>query len=269
MQQNAATSPPGLAKIKRVVVLMFENRSFDHIFGALPGVNGLFQNGQINQNYYNLPNPLAEPSASNLPVYPAPVDPAFPMAHDFTHDFGDGMMPDLFGPTFTIIPRQDGRAGPCDSDRHHKKPADQVHYESGYKTGGPTNQIQPPPPTYPATNSGFYTTYNACQPQGQPALTYFDDGVLKVLHTLAKNFVVCDAWHCDMPGHTLPNRAFIHCATTDGVGIDDSDGGQCTAPTIFELIDKVPITQPSAPSGWKIYDRSTTTGNLTTSTPAS
>src|SRR3974390_3898676 len=102
MPQNSKIEIPGLGNIKRVVVVMFENRAFDHIFGAMPGVNGLFENGQINPNYYNLPNPLKEPSIDNPPVYPVPVDPSVPLKHDFTHDFGDGMMPDLFGPTFKI-----------------------------------------------------------------------------------------------------------------------------------------------------------------------
>ena len=28
-------------QIKHVVVLMFENRSFDHVFGGFPGANGV------------------------------------------------------------------------------------------------------------------------------------------------------------------------------------------------------------------------------------
>jgi phospholipase C len=236
----ASPPPPGLANIKRVVVMMFENRSFDHIFGALPGVNGLLENGQINQSYFNLPDPLSPPSETNLPVYPTPIDPALPQAHDFTHDFGDGMMPDLFGPTFTVTPKG---SPPDDS---------QATYTSGYANGVPTGQIQPPPTTYPATNSGFYTTFNTCEQQGQAALTYFEAGALQVLHPLAQNFVLCDNWHCDMPGHTLPNRGFIHCATTGIVGIDDTDGGQITdAQTIFQVIDQLP--KGGQPSGWKMY----------------
>lgn len=237
MQLDAAIEIPGLGHIKRVVVVMFENRSFDHIFGALPGANGLLQDGQINQNYFNLSLPLEPPSPSNPPVYPATVDPCMPMAHDFTHDFGDGMMPDLFGPTFTV-------AGTCCSGAG-------ASYTSGYANGAPTGQIQPVAPTYPATNSGFYTTFNSCEPQGQAALTYFKDGDLRVLTTLANNFVVCDNWYCDMPGHTLPNRSFFHCGTTGSVGIDDTDKGRNTTPTIFDLIDQLPLEDQAL--GWKMY----------------
>lgn len=238
MSPNAATAPHGLEHIKRVVVLMFENRSFDHIFGALPGVNGLLRDGQINQNYYNLPNPHQPASPTNLPVYPAPVDPSLPMQRDFTHDFGDGMMPDLFGPTFKVQPEG---APPSDWS---------ATYWSGFVNGAPKHQVAPTQ-THPSTNSGFFTTYQGCEPQGQAALSYFEDGVLRVLHTLARTFVVCDNWYCDMPGHTEPNRCFIHCAQTGNVGIDDTDSGQNTAPTIFDLIDQLP--EGVQPRGWKMY----------------
>jgi phospholipase C len=240
MAQTPPADPAGLSNIKRVVVIMFENRSFDHVFGAFPGANGLMDNGQINQGYYNLSDPLEPPSPSNLSVYPTRIDSSVPQAHDFTHDFGDGMMPDLFGPTFTIDPPG---AGPSDGG---------ATYTSGFVAGAPTGQVTPTPKTWPETNSGFLTTYNNCQPQGQAALTYFEDGVLQVLHALASSFVLCDNWYCDMPGHTLPNRSFIHCATTGNAGIDDTDGVTNTSSgTIFEVIDQLPSS--AQPSGWKMY----------------
>jgi phospholipase C len=237
-------------RIKHIVVVMFENRSFDHIFGALPGVNGLMENGQINQNYYNLPDPLSPPSPGNLPVYPAPIDPSFPQLNDFNHDFGDGMMPDLFGPTFTVT-----GTGPSDPGGT---------YTAGYANGAPVGQVNPVPQTYPSTNSGFYSTYRdeGGQPviQGQAALTYFEDGELQVLHTLAKNFVLCDNWHCDMPGHTEPNRCFIHTGRT-GVGIDDSNGGNNEYQNIFGLIDEN-LSSPTLLSNWKMYAPVDENGNL-------
>jgi phospholipase C len=207
-----------LSAIQNVVVLMFENRSFDHIFGALPGVNGvLLPDGQVKPNLYNLPDPTQPPSATNVPVYSTGVDTAYKLPHDFNHDFGDGMMPDLFGP---------GTTG----------------FVDGKPIGAPTK-------TYPATNSGFLssTVFAASgQPQGPSAMTYFAYQSLQVLHTLADNFVVCDNWFCDMPGHTLPNRCFMHCATTGNVGIADNDSGTIYSPTIFQLIEGCGQT-------WKMY----------------
>lgn len=54
-------------------------------------------------------------------------------------------------------------------------------------------------------------------------MRYFDIGndaasdALPVLHTLAKNFVVCDKWFSSLPGPTWPNRAFVHSGTSHGI----------------------------------------------------
>lgn len=37
---SATEMPPGLEKIKNIVVLYLENRSFDHLYGSFPGANG-------------------------------------------------------------------------------------------------------------------------------------------------------------------------------------------------------------------------------------
>ena len=64
-------------------------------------------------------------------------------------------------------------------------------------------------------------------------MEYFAYNTLKVLHPLANQFVLCDNWFCDMPGHTDPNRAFIHCATTGVAGIDETNHGVIDEPSIF------------------------------------
>jgi phospholipase C len=249
MEQDSSLIYDGLGNIKRVVVLMFENRSFDHLFGDFPNVNGLFDTtGNFKQDCYNLQDPLSPASGSNPAYFPTQVDPSQPLAHDFTHDFGDGMMPDLFGPVFTVTgtPPLPGNADAI--------------YTSGYVKGAPTGQIQPTPATYPATNSGFFTTYNSCKQQEESVLTYFKNGDLQILHALAEEFVLCDNWHCDMPGHTLPNRAFIHCATTGDVGIDDTDGGMVEENSIFDLINQQSNLQD--PPTWKMYAPVDNAGNL-------
>lgn len=57
-------NPTIVENIKHVVVLMMENRSFDHILGDFPGVNGI-QNAA-----YNLADPTQpESDPGNLPIY--------------------------------------------------------------------------------------------------------------------------------------------------------------------------------------------------------
>jgi phospholipase C len=47
----------------------------------------------------------------------------------------------------------------------------------------------------------------------QQVMNCFDPVQLPVLSILAKNFVLCDRWFVDVPGPTMPNRAFVHAAT--------------------------------------------------------
>lgn len=189
---NTPTSgTSAVGNIEHVIVLMFENRSFDHILGAMPGVDGVLDaQGNVLPNLYNTMHPTAEPGDDNPATQPTAIvpylyqsSPPSPLptenqliTHDFTHEFGDGMMQALFGPKTT-----------------------------GVLDGQPQNN---PAVTYPATNSGFLSTmaFNASppQPNGPGALTYFEWGSMRVFHTLAESFLVCDAWHCDMPGHTAP-----------------------------------------------------------------
>ena len=60
-----ADGPAGLKRIEHVVVIYLENRSFDHLFGAFPGANGLANAGaaavqvdEKGQPYEFLPAPL-------------------------------------------------------------------------------------------------------------------------------------------------------------------------------------------------------------------
>jgi phospholipase C len=224
-----------LPNIQHVIVLMFENRSFDHLLGAMPGVDGVLDENGAKPDIYNTMRPLEEPGVNNPATTPTGIvpgvspDPAKQpnyekqrIPHDFNHDFGDGMTHDLFGPGTT-----------------------------GIIGGKPQNNAT----TFPSTSSGFLSTpepgkNDPDQKNGPGVMTYFEWQSMQVFHTLAQSFVVCDAWHCDMPGHTSPNRAFMHCATTGDLGINDDDAVGSTNMvnrlTIFERIQQKGET-------WKMY----------------
>jgi phospholipase C len=186
--------------IKHVVVLMFENRSFDHLFGAFPGANGVLdQNGNVKPECYNLADPTQPPGSSNRTFQPLPITTEDPLSYLFNHDFGDGMMQELFGPGTT-----------------------------GWQAG---HAVNAPAVTYPATNSGFVST-NGTKPQ---AMSYYQHGALQVLHPLASEFVLCDNWFCDVPGDTLLNRLFMHAAQTNNY-LSDNQSYILTSQTIFDQI---------------------------------
>jgi phospholipase C len=208
-------------QIKHVVVLMFENRSFDHVFGGFPGANGVLDANGLKSDIYNLADPTQPPGPSNETYLPEPITPDIPFKNGFDHDFATGMMRELFGPTAT-----------------------------GWVNGQP---LTPPAKTWPETNSGFVSTiaYNV-DPTGKTIngpqnMSYYPYGSLKVLHTLASEFVLCDNWFCDMPGDTLLYRYFMHTAQTGGV-LSDSQSGNIAidVPTIFDQITAQGAT-------WKMY----------------
>jgi len=51
----------------------------------------------------------------------------------------------------------------------------------------------------------------------------FKPGSLSVFHKLANEFCIADNWFCDLPGHTWPNRYFMHAATSLGCANNTHD----------------------------------------------
>jgi phospholipase C len=249
-----ASAASALDNIQNVIVLMFENRSFDHLLGAMPKVDGLLNSaGVVNPEFYNTKKPLEPINETQGPDYNPPFRPMEIVpklgnellpnneatvfcGNDFNHDFSLGMLNDLYGPAAT-----------------------------GIIAGQPIPPDQKP--TWPKTNSGFLSSPgNHDGPSPIPGvMSYFQWNSMQVFHTLAQNFVVCDAWRCDMPGHTAPNRAFMHCATTGSLGIDDNDDAASTpypGPQGFPIVDRLTIyeqiqnyaTKSNNPKfTWKMY----------------
>ena len=79
---------------------------------------------------------------------------------------------------------------------------------------------------------GFVTDYvgvSGSAARGQNIMKCFHGDSLPVLSTLAKNFAVCDRWFSSVPGSTIPNRLFAHCATSGGSLTQDAVIAPATA----------------------------------------
>jgi len=100
--------------------------------------------------------------------------------------------------------------------------------------------------------SDFVRLYpDATKEQIQEIMGYYPDGTFPALHTLAKNFMVCDNWFGSLPGPTWPNRVFAHSGTSLGhVDMPGSGTGSgyhtYDQTTIFDLLSEADIS-------WKIY----------------
>jgi phospholipase C len=180
--------------IDHVIVLMLENRSFDHMLGGLSAA-----------------------------------------------------IPDLDGVPKAGDPRKNTAGG-----RTYKQTdgaSRSIKYDPRHELEHTLNQLA-------KGNSGFAADFAAAYPLSTPpdraeVMKYFADGTLPALHTLAKNFAVCDRWFSSLPGPTWPNRFFVHSGTSLGRvsmpnGILDSNLHWYDQTTLYDRLNEKKIN-------WRIY----------------
>ncbi|HVG23228.1 MAG TPA: alkaline phosphatase family protein [Thermoanaerobaculia bacterium] len=163
-------------KIKHVVVLMLENRSFDHM---LAGVKFATPVKQATISDFNL-----DASKKKVPVS-FNATPGIDVGPDHGHL---GVMVQLTG-------RDPDNAKPPRYNRPYK--TDNSGFIQNFESV--SSKHDPPHPQ-------FGVNIMKCHPETD----------VPVLATLAKEFAVCDQWFCSVPGQTWPNRNFAHSGTSDG-----------------------------------------------------
>lgn len=232
-----ATADP-LQKIKHVVVLMLENRSFDNLLGWLYDGDAPARGQQFDGLTRDLWCPLDNIDADGNPfVEKVPVG-----KNGEPPPNGRGKTPPP-APDFSL-PAPD----PGEGFGHTNQQLFQ-HYRVA-------SQYPPPP-----TNLGFvndyrdamlYGTYSFGDAPSDPRriMTCYTPEQTPVLSTLARQFAVCDRWHCSVPSQTLPNRHFVHAATSDGQV--NNTHTPCASPTVFNLIQRA-IDGGRKDLSWKVY----------------
>ncbi|TVY48405.1 Non-specific phospholipase C2 [Lachnellula occidentalis] len=171
------------SKIKNVVVLVEENRSFDTFAGGLtynPSINGL-----IHHNYCNSMN-ASDPSEHDDVC-------AGPRAHD--------VAPDDPNHSITGVNMQ------LFSTWHPDEQQVDKFHEAENMRGFVTEQ------------SVTYKTLN--KTRAAEAINYYTPSQIPFFNTIAENFVLFDRWFASVPGPTNPNRAFITSGTSAGHGTND------------------------------------------------
>jgi len=169
-----------LSRIQRFVVLMFENRSFDHLFGYLKTINPLVA-GLAGGEYSNYPKPFSpqEPAVQVTPTA------AFTMPFDPPHEFCD-VQKQLYGPDPTEKLCSNPRVDPA--------------LMNGFLYCG--NQAAA------AKNVAA---------QGFQVLECFSPNQVPCITALAQEFALFNFWYSSLPGPTWPNRFFVHAATSGGL----------------------------------------------------
>jgi phospholipase C len=241
---------PLTSRIEHVVVVMFENRSFDNVLGGLyPALTrkGLFRGllgGETN------PRDPANPAAGSVTVFQGPVaESVFIMPYPDPGELYSDMVQQIFGSTASVLPS--GVLPPM--------------------SGFAWNYTQQPP-----APSG--DGYPAVPPTAADVMQYYSGRTMPVSSRLAEGYAVCDAWFAAAPVQTLSNRVLAHCGTpsklpgTNLSRINNPDyTDKLTVPfhppvtdtTIFELLDtKYPdgvapecsdFHDPDVIRNWKVY----------------
>jgi phospholipase C len=201
------------ATIEHVVVLMLENRSFDHLLGLVPNrqINGLL--GADGVTVKQISNVVTRKAAPPLAVAVQA------------------------GAQYTIDEEQidsQGIGGPS-----HSFPGATLQLFN--------NNVAPANPA-DARMSGFAQSYynllqsdlhmsNPTEAEVAVPMSAFQAGQLPAIWQLAQQFCVCDNWFSEVPGPTQPNRLFVHAATSAGFVHNVWDQPFKT-PTIYDALDK-------------------------------
>src|SRR6201995_1758427 len=218
MTEGSGTAASQLASIEHVVVLMLENRSFDHMLGYLYSDAGNVS--PAGQPFDGLTGQESNPGSSGSPVPVFKIEPSTANAYFMPGaDPGEGYLAtnqQLYGTD----------AGPTS--------AGETAPVSGYVTDY-------------AYTLGWETKEKwsiVADTTEQDIMGCFTPEALPVLSALARGYAVCDQWFSSVPTETLPNRAFACAATSQG-HMDDKTR-TFSSPTIFGLLGQHDLP-------WAIY----------------
>ncbi|HET6501134.1 MAG TPA: phospholipase C, phosphocholine-specific [Amycolatopsis sp.] len=229
---QASPEPPGnpgrhgdLRDVRHVVILMQENRSFDHYFGSLRGVRGFGDRSTI-----TLPG--------GLPVFRQPTTaPGAPV-------------------TTTQYPWHLSDAPAADYPAGHQPPTSEVGAQ-GY--GGTAHSWDD---QHVAWNGGLMNGWVFAK-NGPTTLGYLKRDDIPFHYALADAYTVGDAYHCAVLSATGPNRTYLWSGTIDAqqkyseyVAYNGGDelGKNLLWETYAETLQKAGVS-------WKVYQGSDNYGD--------
>lgn len=227
-----ARSEPGF---DHLVVLMFENRSFDHLLGRLYDATTV-PAGQTFEGVTGS-NPAPDGSDVAAHVYSGPTDWIMSQPDPDPGEFFSHVNTQFFD---TVDPASNARSAADDPVAPWNAPAD------------------PSSPTMSGFVRDYVTAFRHELGREPTADEYavvmggFSPDMLPVLSTLARSFAVFDHWFCAVPSQTFCNRSFFHASTSHGFVTNGLNGGQQkwldadAVPTIFNRLEDAGLT-------WRVY----------------
>jgi phospholipase C len=224
-----------------LVVLLFENRSFDNIYGYLYGPQGSpLPAGQTFEGLNaTTSNRAADGTLIGAHPYFGATDEIYSAPTPNAGEQYPHLNTQLFGivdPASNASSTDSAMRAPFNAPATARTP-DMSGFVIDYANNYHAATGQHLPPDQLAQIMGSYT----------PAM-------LPVLSTLAREFAIYDHWHAAVPSQTFANRSFFHASTSSGFVINKGaqgfgkwvDPSLNNAPTIFNRLE-------SAGLSWAIY----------------
>jgi len=252
------TVPNNLAKFDHIVVLMLENRSFDHMLG-----------------YLSLPENLGGRARSDVDG----------LKGDEVNSLNGDEYP-VFHLNFDSQSENTKRVKEIWSDGEWKPRIQEWSNERAFRYKEPTSELKSASDSEKKWKvidpchfcvcvlqqiehgaGGYVRNFHKAYEDIYPGIVmgYYNHEELPIYDLLAEEFLICDRWFSSMPGPTVPNRAYSFCGTTHGnviqpVHEETEQEGQRPAfmdmhrytriPTVFERLEENDIE-------WAYYYRDT------------
>jgi phospholipase C len=214
---TSAEAGTGLPGIQHIVVLMLENRSFDHMLGYLYADTGNVS--PAGQPFEGLAGTESNPDANGNPVRVYQITPATPNAY--------------------FMPGADPGEG-------YKATNDQLWSADTAPAAGAQPAMQGFIKDFAYTIT-WETSEKWSIVPGTTAdwiMGCYTPQALPVLSALASGYAVCDHWFSSAPTETLPNRAFALAGTSQGHMDDHTKTYTC--PSIFGSLTNAGVS-------WRVF----------------
>jgi phospholipase C len=233
----AGASAGSLSDVKHVVILMQENRSFDHYFGRMSDVLG-FGDTTTHSSY------AGGPATNPATVFNQSMAGLYQLA-----DGSSSLEPfHLFSDPSVVLPSRDGQTT---NDITHEWGAQHISWNNGAMDRWAAAHLNPTigdgMSTYRDYSNPLNTTaylQGTSVPNGILTMGYYDRSDLAFYYALADAFTICDRYHCSVLGPTDPNRLMSMSAS---LGADGREGG----PVLFTHVQDRP--NQIGTLGWTTY----------------
>ncbi len=216
----AAASSGSLSDINHIVILMQENRSFDHYFGTMSGVRG-----------FSDPNVLQQTVGGVQ----------YPVFDQFGYQPGVGVTSSGYMQPFNLLNDPPAEDGETTNDIAHDWGTQHASWNNG-------------------AMDSFMTAHLASDgsTNGPVTMGYFNSSELAFYYALANAFTVCDGYFCSVLGPTGPNRLMAMSASIDPNGTNGGPVVVTFSDRVAEYGSLSWKTMPEAlleaGVSWKVYN---------------